>query len=396
MNAVHKVKQLFRSREKFLILEISPKGTNGLFLSVDEERKIVFEKFVRNINLKKFFKSPVRRVSQQAWEGQQLFKSHRRVIASADPSLATTIPIPLELHRDAGHGKHEITLPEVENLIAQEMAKIFNQCRGEAAHRLGLHEIDAILVGAKSKAFKIDGRSVMNPAGFSGKKISLLLELTFTTRELFEDLKQFFNSPEGFFFAEAPQTRLFSLSRANKLPISLIVADDSDASLFVLEEAKGGHVVLYREKLDWNFKKLFNTVRGELGVSERIAKDLYRGYLKGEMSEAAKKVFKKAIHPAISEFLHEADRAKLRGFVYIDAPHDLPFVLPYKWGSATFAELPLESILNQLDFQTDLKNTKIPAGVLSRHLLPFIEAYFDKSNSGINQKLRRRLHWLTN
>ena len=31
---------------------------------------------------------------------------------------------------------------------------------------------------------------------------------------------------------------------------------------------------------------------------------------------------------------------------------------------------------------------------ISRHLLPFIEAYFDKSNSDINQKLRRRLHWL--
>ena len=29
-----------------------------------------------------------------------------------------------------------------------------------------------------------------------------------------------------------------------------------------------------------------------------------------------------------------------------------------------------------------------------RPLLYFVEAYFDKSNSEINQKLRRRLHWL--
>jgi len=34
--------------------------------------------------------------------------------------------------------------------------------------------------------------------------------------------------------------------------------------------------------------------------------------------------------------------------------------------------------------------------VASRYMFPFFEAYFDKSNSDINQKLRRRLHWLLN
>jgi hypothetical protein len=384
-----------RPREKFLILEISPKGTNGLFLSVDEDRTINFEKFARNINLKKFFKSPVRLVTQKSWEGQHIFKkSRRRVIASADPSLATTIPIPLDLTRESGYSKSEITLPEMENLIAQAMGKIFNQCRNEAARRLNLHEIDTILVGAKTKDFKVDGKSVVNPAGFTGKKLTLLLELTFTTRDIFEDLKQFFNSPEDFFFAEAPQTRLFSLARGKKLPMSLIVADDTDAALFVLERAKGEHAVLYREKLDWNFNTLFNTITKEYGVSEKMARELYRGYLRGHMSEAAKRIFKKTIQPALSHFLNSTDKAKLQGFVYIDAPHELPFEFPYKWGSATFAELPLQEVLSQLDFQADLKNFKTPAGVLSRHLLPFIEAYFDRSNSGINKKLRRRLHWL--
>ena len=65
-------------KEKFLILEISPLGTNGLFLSVGEDRAIILEKFVRNINLKKFLKSPVRRMTQKSWEGEYLFKSRRK------------------------------------------------------------------------------------------------------------------------------------------------------------------------------------------------------------------------------------------------------------------------------------------------------------------------------
>ena len=77
----------------------------------------------------------------------------------------------------------------------------------------------------------------------------------------------------------------------------------------------------------------------------------------------------------------------------MDAEHDLPFPLPHKHGAATFDRFPLAEILQQLGFM-DREGDSGSDAVISRHLLPFIEAYFDKSNSEINQKLRRRLHWL--
>jgi hypothetical protein len=117
---------IFKPHEKFLVLELMPSGVNGLFLSVDEDRNLLFEKFVRNIDLKKFFKSPMRRATQQSWEGNYLFKGHRRVIAVADSTLATTIPIPVNLVRETGAERTEISVPELENMIAQEQAKIFN------------------------------------------------------------------------------------------------------------------------------------------------------------------------------------------------------------------------------------------------------------------------------
>lgn len=397
MNAIIKQVRnigLFKPREKFLILEITPKGTSGLFLGVDDDKNLIFEKLSKNINLKKFLRSPVRNVTQRSWEGKYFFKSHRKVIATVDSSLTTTIPIPLDLPREEADPKEEIILSELENMIAQAMGKIFNQCRSEAAKRLNIHELDTILVGAKARNFKVDNKLVINPVGFTGKKISLLLELTFTGRELFEDLKDFFNSPEEFFFAESSQVRLSSLARVRNLPVNLLVLDGMGTSLFVLEKAKDQYPVLYRENLSWNLDGLFGRIKGEMGVSDAVAREMYHAYLDDKMSETAGRAFKRSIDTSINDFLKEIEKGKLKGFVYVDSEHALPFKFPYKHTGATFDQFPLSEILQHLGF-ADMQGGSEEQAVLSRHLLPFVEAYFDKSNSEINQKLRRRLHWLT-
>ena len=410
---------IFKPREKFLVLELMPSGVNGLFLSVDEDRNLIFEKFKRNIDLKKFFRSPMRRATQQSWEGNYLFKGHRKVIAVADSTLATTIPIPVDLVREASTVHMGISVPELENMIAQEQAKIFNQCRTEAAERLGIHELDTMLVGEKAKYFKVDGEEVVNPVGFAGKKISLLLELTFTTRTIFEELQQFFNAPEDFFFAESAQVRLSSLARERKLPINLVFSDDdrdgnnnsggeennsSDSkngaggsSLFILQPSKAGHPILYREPFAWHFDAIFGRIAGELGVSKENAQVVYAHYIQKGFSDTATRAFKKMIDPAIEELLHEIEKKKLKGFLYIDAPHAMPLVLPYHHAGVVIDELPLAEVLHGLGFGEgiqDIKNNTPSTHALSRHLLPFLEAYFDKSDLEINQKLRRRLHWL--
>jgi hypothetical protein len=386
-----------KKKDKFLILEIAPNGVNALFLAVGENRAIELERFSENVDLKKFLKSPVRRMTQKSWEGEYLFKkSRRKVVVTAHPALATTIPIPLELPREHAEAKFEITLAELENLIAQAMGKIFNQCRNEAAKRLGIHELDTILVGAQARHFKIDGKSVINPTGFTGKKISLALELRFTTRELFEDLKQFFNAPDNFFFVEGPQSRLMGIARARKLPINLIVSENGGAAVYILAEGKEGYPVLYREKLGWDFDELINRIATELGVNFATAEKLYEHYRKGTMSATAARSFKRILDPALERFFEALAKEKLRGSVYIDAAHELPLTLPHRTQGATLEAMPLGEVLEELDFPGAIAPGGIPERILGRHLLPFLEAYFDKSNSEINQKLRRRLHWLLN
>jgi hypothetical protein len=396
----------FKPSEKFLILEILPKSANGLFLSVDEDRNLVFEKFIEHVDLKKLVKSPVRRISEKRWEGKNLFNSRRRVIAMADPSVATTIPIPLELDRRGDMEKEKITVMELENSVAQEMKRIFNGCRSEASKRLGIDELSTILVGSKVEHMAVDGKPVADAAGRSGKKISFLLELIFTSREIFESLKDFFSSPEGFFFVESPQAHLQLLSRVRSLPVNLL-ADMRHAtsdkqqgiSLFIFQKpaqknAQAAYPVLYREMLNWNFDSLLGEIATAFSVSRAVAGDLYRAYSKGKMSEGAMRHFKKILDPATERLLKEIERAKISGCVYVDARFALPFPLPHKHQGAIFEHVPVEEILKKFDFEADSDKWVIPSSAISRYLAPFLEAYFDKDSSEINRKLRRRLHWL--
>ncbi|MGC9599573.1 MAG: hypothetical protein ABSE18_04275 [Minisyncoccia bacterium] len=390
----------FRPREKFLILEITPKGTNGLFLSVDEGRNVVTEKFVRQDNPKKFLRTPARRVSETTWEGKHLFRSRRRVVAVADAALATTIPIPLALPRERANAKTKITIAELENLIAQAMAKIFNGCRSEAAKRFGADELNAVLVGAHAKHFMVDGKTHTSPVGATGKKISLLLELTFTTRAIFEDLKPLFNSPEGFFFREAPQTHLRALARMRPLPLNVIAADGEGASLYVLERPKGNYAVLYREKLDWSFSSLIKKVAEALAVTEAAAQELYCRYHQKAMSAHAARAFKRIVESPLRDFLETIEKRRIKGATYVEMPHALPFTLPHKHGKATLAEYPVEELMEKFGFNLSLaargKVREEGEGerAILRSLFYFVEAYIDEDRSLINQKLRRRLHWL--
>jgi hypothetical protein len=390
-----RAKRLVAPREKFLVLEVAPQGANALFLSVDDDRNLIFEKFVKNAELKKFLSSPLRRITQKSWEGKHFFKSRRRIIVSANSSVATTMAMPIDLVRDTREGdttEDEITLLELENLIAQAMAKVFTQCRNEAATRLGVDDIHAILVGARAEKFKIDGRVVMNPVGFTGKKVSLVLELVFTRRDVFENFKPFFNSPDEFFFVESPQAWLLSATRTAGLPRSVVIDDGNgdEAQLFVFEKTDREYPALRREKLAWSFAQVFDLIAKSFGVTPIIAKDLYLRYRAGELSPSAAAHFRKTIKPAVDMLLAETVRAEARGPIYFDSEYPAPFDLPHAYKGAKFADLPVAEILSDLDLSLD---GAVPLGTF-RTLAPFLEAYFAKSASEINQKLRRRLHWL--
>jgi hypothetical protein len=124
------------------------------------------------------------------------------------------------------------------------------------------------------------------------------------------------------------------------------------------------------------------------------AREMYSAYCEKTMSDAAARHLEKIIQPAVKVFFNEVKKSKIGGLVYIDAPYAVPFDLPLRITGAAFEHIPASEILSEFDFSIDMKKFSDRPDIFFHYLSPFLESYFDKSNSEINQKLRHRLHWL--
>lgn len=383
-----------RSKEKFLILDVAPQGASALFLDFDERRELVFKKIVENLDLKKFLASQAGSIFQKSWEGNYFFNSRRRLIVLADASLATTIPVPLDFKRGTELADSPITQDEVEDWFARATARIFAGCRLEASRRLRTSDVDTVLVSQRVDHVTIDGRVAVDPIGRVGKKISFIIELTFANRELSELLVPFFNAPGEFFFAEAPQARLAALARIGALPVNIITArDNSKPSLFVFQEAEQGCLVVYREPFSWDSIAAVKNIAANIGIDLTTAEEIYNFFVRGAVSDAAKKYLDMLVTPSVKQFFQAVDKANIRGSVYLDAPRDLPLTLPRRRRHAVIEDVPVGTLLKKFGFSVG-SETPISPRIALRYLAPFFELYFDNNCSDINDLLRKKLHWL--
>ncbi len=382
------------AKEKFLIIDIVPRMTSALFLDFNERRELIVGKIIENLDLKRFLSLQAKSIFQKSWEGKNFFDSRRKLVVLADATLATTIPVPLDLKREAARAKRPVTLGEVENWFARMTAKIFMACRHEASRRLKTADLDTILVNQRMSRIAIDSRVVADPIGRSGRKVSFVVELTFANRELSETLAPFFNSPGEFFFAEAPQARLSALARIKSLPVNMITTRDGErSSLFIFEAAEQGCPVVYREYFLWESGALAKSLATDLGIDPTSAEEVYNMYVRGEVSDAAKKHFEVVLAAATEQFLRALDQANLRGSVYVDAPRTLPFRVPRRRRYVIIEDVPVQSLLKKFGFSAS-DETQISPQVMLRYLAPFLELYFDHNRSELNKFLRRKLHWL--
>jgi hypothetical protein len=111
------------------------------------------------------------------------------------------------------------------------------------------------------------------------------------------------------------------------------------------------------------------------------------------VSEAVRKHFDALVAPSSERFLRVLDKANLHGPVYVDAPRDLTFKMPYHRRHAVVEEIPVGPLLEKFGFSAGDRAAIAPSVVL-RYLAPFFELYFDNNRSELNELLRRKLHWL--
>ncbi len=371
----------FRKKEKFLVVGIFPQRTTGLLLSVDKDRNLKPEKFWDDFSFKALGPKPLRVLRK------------KKLIVAADPAFVTTVFSPLEFERGEPDYNKPVSLAELERLISQAIDKEFHHYRSEASNRLSLEELDTVLVGARADNFKVDGHKVLNPLGFTGKKLAAVLELTFTTRNVFDDFKEFFNARDGFHFTGTAEAGLRMLALVGAHPVNLLMVDHGGSRVFTLDKVAWGESIS-RESLGWSFVSLFEAIAAALPVGRDIVLNFYYDRLNGNVSENFARALGRVMKPVCDEFFAELNQSRLAGPVYVHSSVPLPFLLPHEKGRMQLEELPTEKIMEKLGLRARASEWPMPASEVFMHMAPFLEFYYNKSGSEINRRLRRRLHWL--
>lgn len=315
----------------------------------------------------------------------------KNVIIAADSSLAFSAPLSVLLERE--NGESPLDSIELENLLAQAVGRVFTQCRSDASRTLNIEELDVILVYTRIGFFKVDGHRVVNPVGFRGEVVEAILELTYTTRTVFERLRPFLDASQSFFFTEIEKAELEMLRRVDDLPFQLLTLDARGASFFRFVPVATGNSLTHGV-IDWSPLALPEHIARAWGVSAEAAREIYHAHLHNEASRPVLLCVSRIITPALQDLFLRMERAKLKGRIYLDTAYPVPFSLPYRYRNYLFLEPPLSLILDRLGFTLDAKTLPTPDSGLFRRLAPFFEYYGQKSDSKIDHWLRRRLHWL--
>lgn len=339
-------------------------------MSLDDKKKIRKEKFWDNMEKKSRSGRPIR-----------AFSTAKAIIA-CDPELAFKAIIPLSAGREST--SEPLERVELENLLAQAIGKIFNHYRREASLVLGVDELDTILTDSKVFSFEVDKHKVINPLGFKPKEIRAVMEMTFTGRGTFERIKNLVKKTDLFFtekgHAQATAMKKIDSKKSDFLRIG------PTKSHFYARNGSGG--ISSRRELKWSTGGLAAEISRRWGLSDAAARNVYKYYAKKNVSPPLDKYLTKIFSKPVKELANHVKKMKTATKVHVSGEVPISLI-----GKNIFYESLLEGFSEKSGFAVEESDFGTPAETF-RQLAPFLEFYYDNSDSEINSWLKRRLHWL--
>lgn len=206
-----------------------------------------------------------------------------------DSKSAVTIFAYVDLLRD--NPLEELGMVDLENHVSEAIWKLFDVTRAEAAERLGVNEVDLLLTDARVLGVKIDGNEVVNPEGFTGKKLEVLLSITMVRRDKFA---------EASYLYEGGAVRAFLLARKNKLKEAFYVeVSDSSVDVFHINPSRIAHATGF----EWGRENIHKSLQEELGVEDEAARKLYDVYISELVSPHVTRKFDRMIDEVFRELV---------------------------------------------------------------------------------------------
>ncbi|MEK7076843.1 MAG: hypothetical protein AAB967_01280 [Patescibacteria group bacterium] len=369
----------FKTRaEKFLVVRVGPEKISALSFALTPRRALSFLKFHNPLRIEDF--------SRRA----KFPRDECQVVVSVHPAMVHRTVIPVGFRRtDAAR---PLESHEVENAFGQAVSRVLNEMRADASRALGTADIDTMLIASRVENFAVDGHHVVRPAGFPARDVRAEIELTFTSRNLYERLHPLIQA-QKFFFTDHARAGIRALLKMHRPPVGLVGGGDERA-LCCTYELKGGKPYVRVRELNWSARAFPGNIAEAWGVSNAVAETIYARYLKKEISEPLTRRLRAVLAPAVQSFFSLVRRAGARGRVFLSLPCDVPFTMPHRRGGAIFEEPSLPMLFETTGIALAPEAWPLSAHGLFAHLTPFLEFYHDKGDMMFNHWLERRLHWL--
>ncbi|MEX2054456.1 MAG: hypothetical protein WD883_02860 [Candidatus Colwellbacteria bacterium] len=292
-------------------------------------------------------------------------------ILDLEPNRAVTIFSTVKIVRD--HPTKALTPVDLENHISQAVWRFYNECREEAADRLGKGEMDLVLSDVRIVGVKIDGHQVINPSGFTGRELEVKLCISMTAEQT--------SAQE--MMVEGGSVRAHILSNEDDLDKAYYVEiGERRSHIFLIDENKIG----YLNGFDWGREHIDRAIRERLDLDLDASYRIYEKFSTGEVSDKMHRFVGKAFWDTFNGFMNAllmnirndgALKFKEVPPVYINAQFSLPeqvFRKHYDFGKKKFR---LQEPSVELDLNLFLKDG--------------IHGIYEE----LNQLARRRIKWAT-
>ncbi len=297
---------------------------------------------------------------------------------------------------------------ELENLILNLTWRLQDREKAIVARALGVTEMDLTLISSIVKDPTIEGRKILNPLGFSGRRVGFTFENNYSSKDFWSELVKVVANLKC-------ETKI--ISEDNLIYDKTLSALDEKGVLVFLDEEETkiglmGGFLKASEKFNWGGKNLTAVIAKELGVSFQCAKAIREKYNQGEMSLGAKRWFEK-IFASELKILAEGINLTIKNFFEGEKLHPEIWLTgeisefskltetlkSYTWAKSVFKKKPSVSHYSSdkifgkinIDIDKHAGNSDfeaILAVFLANLFLP--ESY----NSDLNKILRRRLKWI--
>jgi hypothetical protein len=273
----------------------------------------------------------------------------------------------------------EIDGPELQSAVSQAIWRIFDEARQRLGRRLGISELDVILLSARIMSVKIDGFRVMNPLGFTGSKIELEIGQTLAERDFVDVVSSRLSKDEEinlFFHPASAHARL--------------IREESGQSGFILAEFHEGKTRLYRVEdgggidylsdFDWDDEKFVSGVADFINVPEEAGRQIVVRYFQGNLSSG----FSKQLKNIFSDFFQGFHQGIEAAFHNAKIKKTAIYVASRLFGRAD------KKVLRYPSSSPDIRFILPPR----KEEIAFWEADLAETNVELNKLARQRVRWL--